>query len=340
MEQEEKKTTNYSSAAGVYATPVAIVVATLILSGAWVLGKRNEGGVQSVATNQAALSGATASTDIGNHHDATTVNNEEVTPSKGVVLNATWGSLGKQLIDSGAVDEEKFKSIYVARGQFTDEYRNLLLGDKNGKIKITKENAGFYLNLLWGLGLANKNEILEKGEMMDPRFGGAQNFASTGGWTVSKGNPMDHYSKHTILALTPAQQALVEKVSKGVYRPCCGNSTHFPDCNHGMAMLGLLELMASQGASEAEMWRAALTVNSYWFPDNYTTIATYMKSKGIAWKNVNPQEILGADYSSAQGYASVASKVTQPTQRQGSGGCGVDAGVPAPQPKQQVGCGI
>jgi len=33
-----------------------------------------------------------------------------------------------------------------------------------GKIREVTE-----LNLLWALGLSNKNEILEKGEMMDPR---------------------------------------------------------------------------------------------------------------------------------------------------------------------------
>ena len=29
----------------------------------------------------------------------------------------------------------------------------------------------------------------------------------------------------------------------------------FSDCNHGMAMLGLMEFMASQGASEVEMMK-------------------------------------------------------------------------------------
>ena len=87
---------------------------------------------------------------------------------------------------------------------------------------------------------------------------------------------MDHYNRHIFFKLTPEQQALVDKVSRGIYRPCCNNSTHFPDCNHGMAMLGFLELMASQGVSEQDMWKAALAVNSYWFPDTYINIATYI----------------------------------------------------------------
>ena len=101
---------------------------------------------------------------------------------------------------------------------------------------------------------------------MDPRYGGAENFASTGGWTLAKGRAMDHYSMHRFVELTPEQQALIEKVSKNIFRPCCRNSTYFPDCNHGMAMLGLMELMASQGASETEMMTKAQEVNDLWFP--------------------------------------------------------------------------
>ena len=67
----------------------------------------------------------------------------------------------------------------------------------------------------------------------------------------------------------------------------------------------------------------ALTVNSYWFPDTYLTIASYMKNKGVEWKNVNPQEILGVNYSSAQGYARIAAEVTQPQQQRGGSSCGV-----------------
>ena len=267
----------------------------------------------------------------------------KVLPAKGVTLPVVWGDLGIKLVDSGVIDADKFKSIYEQRGQFTEEYRKLLLDQNNGKIKITKENSGYILNLFWALGLANKNEILEKGEMADPQYGGAGNFASTGGWTIAKGGAMEHYSKHALVNLTPEQQALVDKVSRGIYRPCCGNSVHFPDCNHGMAMLGLLELMASQGASEQDMWDTALTVNSYWFPDTYLTIATYMKDKGIDWKNVNPQEMLSAEYSSSRGYANIASQVTQPnSQSAGGSGCGLgDAGASAPAPQsQQTGCGL
>ena len=158
--------------------------------------------------------------------------------------------------------------------------------------------------------------------MSDKKYGGAGGFASTGGWTLARGDAMSHYSKHRFIVLTPEQQTLVEKVSKGIYRPCCGNSTYFPDCNHGMAMLGLLELMASQGVSEDEMYKSALVVNSYWFPDTYITIAKFLKSQGKNWESVDPKEILGFDYSSGAGFQKVKSKVEN-TGFKGGGSCGV-----------------
>ncbi len=311
-----------------YLLPASILVSTAIIAGAWVYttGLRNT--PQRQATSPTSPQGVRGS-EL----------EESVVPSAGVVLPATWGNLGAQLVSAGAIDAGQFRAIYEQRGAFTDEDNNLLLGKNDGKIKITQDNAGYLLNLFWALGLAQKNPILESGEMVDPKYGGTQNFAATGGWTIAKGSAMDHYSRHSFFTLTPEQQALVDKISRGIYRPCCGNSTHFPDCNHGMAMLGLLELMASQGATEEQMWKAALAANSYWFPDVYLTIATYLKNKGIDWKDINPQEVLGADYSSAAGYALVSAQVGQPRGQSSGSSCGIGAGQPA-QPRQQSGCGI
>ena len=113
-----------------------------------------------------------------------------------------------------------------------------------------------------------------------------------------------------------------------------------------MAMLGLLELMAAQGVGEKEMYEAALAVNSYWFPDTYLTMAEYMQNKGIDWKKVSPQEMLGVNYSSAAGFRNIASQVSTLSQSGGGNGCGVEAGGgppaggAAPQQRQQSGCGI
>ncbi|MBI4094100.1 hypothetical protein HY417_04000, partial [Candidatus Kaiserbacteria bacterium] len=267
MEDEQKK-----SLLKTYAVPILIGFVGL--------------GALALQNDKTAQSATVSNTD----YDALA---EQVMPSDGVELPVVWGDLGRQLVDSGAIDREKWMELYRER---TDEEERLLDGSSQEKLRITRENASYLLNLFWAFGLANANPILEdKTEMMNPQFGGAGGFASTGGWTLSDGDSMNHYGMHALVQLTKEQQALVDRISRGVYRPCCDNSTHFPDCNHGMAMLGLLELMASQGASEEEMWDAALAVNSYWFPDTYETIALYKKQKGIEWSDVDPREVLGKD---------------------------------------------
>ncbi|OGD30389.1 hypothetical protein A2833_02005 [Candidatus Azambacteria bacterium RIFCSPHIGHO2_01_FULL_44_55] len=243
-----------------------------------------------------------------------------VLPSEGVVLPVRWGDLGRRMTESGVIDSDKFSALYAGRGGLDKETEKLLAGSNNGNLEITRQNSGIILNLLWALGLSNKNPILEIGPMVKYN-GDASGFASTGGWNLARGDPMDHYSRHNFLALTSEQQALVERVSKNIYRPCCGNPTYFPDCNHGMAMLGLLELLAAQGVSESEMYKIALQVNSYWFPDTYLTLAKYFQTKGIGWQDVNPQEVLGRDYSSASGYQNILRQVAPVNNQNPS--CGV-----------------
>jgi hypothetical protein len=247
---------------------------------------------------------------------------EEVTPSQGVTLPATWGDLGKRMVDAGVIDEAQFKVLYLQRGGLPQDIQALLDESNNGQITINTENSGMILNLLWAFGMSNKNPILDAGPMQDPQYGGAGGFASTGGWTLAKGNAMDYYSKLDLVPLTADEQSLVDTVAKNIYRPCCGNSAYFPDCNHGMAMLGLLELMASQGATADEMYKAALAVNSYWFPENYLTIAGYLQGKGITWGAVKPQDLLAANFSSAAGYQQIVARA-QSAVSASPGGCGV-----------------
>ncbi len=247
---------------------------------------------------------------------------DAVLPQEGIVLPIQWGSLGMDMMQAGVIDEEKLQALYESRGGLPEDMKKLLYESNTQEVRMTYENSGILLNLLWGFGLGNKNSILETGPMQDPRYNGAGNFASTGGWTLATGGAMDHYSQHPFVVLTLEQQALVERVSKGIFRPCCGNSTYFPDCNHGMAMLGLLELMAANGVSEEDMYKVALQVNSYWFPDTYLTIATYFAKQGVSWDMVSPKEALGDQYSSGSGYQRVRALV-EPVKQQGGGGCGL-----------------
>jgi len=235
---------------------------------------------------------------------------EQVTPTAGVELPVVWGDLTEQLIATGIIDQTKLNPAKIT-------------ATTGGRIMITKDNAKEVLNLLWALGLANNNRILTAGPMTDEQYGGdPSRFASTGGWTLAVGEGMDHYAKHELITLTPAQQLLVESVSRNVYRPCCDNPTHFPDCNHGLAMLGLLELGASQGLNEEELYQLALVANRFWFPDTYLTIAQYFGQLGQDWQSVEPRVILGADYSSGSGFAKIKEQVVRSERGLGTS-CGV-----------------
>lgn len=288
-----------------YIMPASIFISAIIIAGAWVY-------TSGLGSFDGAL--VTANLESGNL-------TESVSLSESVTLPVKWGDLGLKMVAAGVIDQAQLENIYSGRGGLDSESKKLLLSNSSGNLTITSENSGYLLNLLWALGLGNKNNILENGPMSDPRYRSPSQLASVGGWTISKGDAINHYSKHALIALTADQQNLVEQVAKNIYRPCCNNSTHFPDCNHGMAMLGLLELMASQGLSESEMYKIALQVNAFWFPDQYSTIEKYFSMKGLSLYEVNPKEILGATFSSAGGYKKILQQVTSPQpKRSGSGG--------------------
>jgi len=267
----------------------------------------------------------TALSSIGAKGDADTSGfaalRKNVITSDGAVLPVVWGDVGKRMVEAGVIDADKFESIYASRGGLDPTSKQLLYEENNGALKITPQNSGVILNMLWAFGLSNKNAVLSDGPMMDEQYGGADRFASTGGWTLASGDVMDHYNEYEFAVLTKEQQEIVERVSKNIYRPCCNNSTYFPDCNHGMAMLGLLELMASQGVSEEEMYETALVVNSYWFTGVYETINQYAVEKGIQ-TDVSAKDLLSKEYSSASGYQRVLTEVTPSTTGNG-GGCSV-----------------
>lgn len=255
---------------------------------------------------------------------------DEINPEKGFEINAKFGDLGPKMLSMGVIDYEKFKSTYEKSGQkIPAELDEILKNNVNKKVRITRDNSYFLLNFFWAVGLANKSKILDEGEIM--KYGGikdAGNFASTGGWSLAKSNPMDYYSKASLIPLSSEQEDLVAKVSSNVYRPCCNNSTAFPDCNHGMALLAVFQLMASNGATENQMYEAGKYFNAFWFPGNYYDLALYFKNKeGKSFKNIPAKTVLGKDYSSSSGSQTIkqwlAEKgLIQESPKQG-GGCGV-----------------
>ena len=251
---------------------------------------------------------------------------QKVLPNE-VRLGVSYGETVKKLVDVGAIDIQKFLQLYEGRGGLSDKEKKLLEEGSNEEIVVTQQNSGLILNLLWPLGIANKTRVLSDGPMGTEYKNEVGNFASTGGWSVGKVDGGKLFNKYEILPLTQEQEATVKELAENIYRPCCGNSTYFPDCNHGAAMLAFLELAVVQGMPKDEIYKKALDLNAYWFPQTYTELAMYFQTeKNTTWENVDPKEVLGDSYSSGQGYRAIneqlAAKGMIP-QVKGGGGCGV-----------------
>lgn len=253
----------------------------------------------------------------------------EINPTDGYTINAIYGDIGPQLLAAGAIDFNKIKTLYEQAGQpLTEAQIKILTEGSDEKIKISPENSYFLLNFLWAAGLANKNLILDEGPMMKYGEGKIGSFASTGGWTLGTKEATELYSKYEIISLDSKQQAILDDFAYNSYRPCCSNPTGFPDCNHGMAALGLGEIMAAQGASVDEIFEAFKYVNAFWFPQTYFDVAAYFKAKeGKDWSQVNGRTIAGKDYSTPQGWQRVRQWLSDNNLIEkapsSGGGCGV-----------------
>jgi hypothetical protein len=232
---------------------------------------------------------------------------QQINPPEGYSIPAVFGDVGSQLVAAGAIDMGKFTSLYQRQNRpLTHQQLDILSKDVTSQILFTPQNAYFLLNFFWALGLTNQNDILTKGPMMSGGANRLAGFASTAGWTLGARQAAQLYSSTRIITLTGEQQARLLEVALEVYRPCCDNPAHFPDCNHGMAMLGLLELMASQNATVDDMFTAAKYANAFWYPQQMPEIATALKITTVQdFAQSDARSVVSYSYSSISGFRSV-----------------------------------
>ncbi len=245
---------------------------------------------------------------------------QEVTPAAGIELPISWGDLPMKLVNAGVIDMAKFAKTVT----MTDSQKEIFLKESKDPIRIDNANSQFIVDMLWAIGLAQKSIVYTDGPMGKEEKANAGNFASTGGWSLARGDAMQYLNRFDFIKLTDEEQKKVGEIAKNVYRPCCGNSTWFPDCNHGMAALAAIEMMVAAAVDEATIYRNVLALNSYWFADSYLTVATYFARQGTPWNKVDAKEVLGATYSSGQGAADITKKVGPLPYRPApsAGGCG------------------
>ena len=231
----------------------------------------------------------------------------QINPSEGYQLSVKYGELGPDMVTAGVIDYDKFLQVYEKAGRpLSDTQKEILTQGSDSRIVFSNENAHFLLNYFWALGLVNENPILTEGPMMMYGLEEIGRFASTGGWTIGAKPATEIYASVPILTITSEQQTRLEEVAQNIFRPCCNNPTHFPDCNHGMAMLGMLTLLVSEDASEAELYDAAKYANAFWYPQQYFELALYFKAvDGQEFAEVDAQKVVSADFSSGAGFSNV-----------------------------------
>lgn len=223
-------------------------------------------------------------------------------------LPVRYGDLGPKLLEAGVIDVGRLVAQLSGQGMPPTEAQLALLreGGKGDGIRIDRQNALFLLDFFWALGLANRNPILTEGPMM--RYGEDQvvRFASTGGWRLGAKPVVELYGSAPLVPLTDAQLQRLERVAREVYRPCCDNPTYFPDCNHGMAMLGMLTMMAAADADEAAMFEAAAAANAAWYPQPYGELAVWFDAvDGTPIDDVEPRRLVSSEIASGSGYRKV-----------------------------------
>jgi hypothetical protein len=216
----------------------------------------------------------------------------------GVPTGIAFGDSIRKLVATGVLDPDKLRA---SDKDLPDWVERLLAAPSQEPILFSEETAPYLVNLLWPLSLANRASFNEKSPIYTLRIPG---FASTGGWTLGREqNGYVYFNQVDAITMTDQQEAMVLDVARTTFRPCCDNSTFFQDCNHGSALLGLLELAASQGETVPGLYGIALTANSFWFPDYYAKTALYFAHfHHQTWREIPPKLVLGPDFSSLSGW--------------------------------------
>ncbi|MBS2132256.1 hypothetical protein KEX41_29165 (plasmid) [Burkholderia thailandensis] len=259
---------------------------------------------------------------------------DDVVPRQGVNTRLIFGDAIQRLVAAGALDPDKYRAVLSTQGRLPNWVEHLFAASSVSPIVFSTENAMYLLHLLWPLGLSTRAGFNRQSPIRTVRL---PSFASTAGWTLGRAsNGYVYFDQVDAIRLTHAQEAKALEVATTTFRPCCDNSTFFQDCNHGSALLGLIELGASQGASVDQLYQIAQAANSYWFPSQYAMTAMYFTYfRRQPWRTVSPRLVLGADYSSSSGWErNVADTLAQkkasgPPPQQASASCGMPTGEDA-----------
>lgn len=246
-------------------------------------------------------------------------------PGSGVRTGLSFGDALQRLVGAGVIDPGKVADAFKARGGVPDWVMAALAGSSSG-IVLSADTAPYLLNLLWPLGLANRMGV----NGQSPVRASTEAYASTAGWTLGRADDGTvYFDSIDALPLAPESEATVFDLASKIYRPCCNNSAFFQDCNHGSAMLGMIQLGAASGMLPGAIARLAKVVNGLWYPRQYIEVAVYFDARdGRSWEEADPGLVLGPTFSSSTGWRQMHARLV------------ADDRIAAPQGQPLTNCAI
>lgn len=251
-----------------------------------------------------------------------------VLPREGRSTGIVFDTAVSRLIEGGAIAPDKIRALYQARNTDIPAWVGELLDGEPGSSEIvfTSDTVPHLLTLLWPMGLATRAAFNDS----SPIAGAHVNeFASTGGWPLGQEDTGGvYFNSVDTVALDGMANDLVLGLAERIHRPCCDNSTFFQDCNHGSALLGLLELGAAQGLDEKRLANAALAASAFWFPDQMTEVALHREIiEESSFAGTPALDLIGPERFSMSGWLHnihrpLAQSGMLPSTGSGQAGCG------------------
>jgi len=235
---------------------------------------------------------------------------KELLPDK-KILSVTWQELPFKLVEKKIIDLEKLKAYSQRYGQtVTENDLKIFERNYNGNIEITQNNSVFVYNVLWAIGFAAKSPILDY-ELEKYGWDTVKNLAGYYFSFANLGNGstfrQSGYNYFDFLPLSAEQKTLVMKIAGKSAVPSCGNVLLLPDCSCSYAVDALILMSASQGFNEGQIYQAMKDVYPYRYPGLYVRHALLFKlGKNQEWSDVNAEELVSFELSSAQGVAQVS----------------------------------
>jgi len=247
---------------------------------------------------------------------------KELLPDK-KVLPVTWQGIPFKLVENKIIDLEKLKAYSQRYGQTVTE-RDLKIFERNynGSIEITQNNSVFVYNVLWAIGFASKSPVLDY-ELEKYGWKTVKNLAGYYFSFANLGNgstlPQSGYNYFDFLPLSAEQEALAMKIAGKSAVPSCGNALLLPDCSCSYAVDALILMMASQNFNDGQIYQAMKDVYPYRYPGLYVRHALFFKlAKNQEWPDVNAEDLVSFELSSAQGVARVSRDLADILNQSGS----------------------